>query len=109
MSLGSIASSPKWKVVVIAPEIEGLLFEDRDVIEALVGHPITDTDFTSGSFNPKTVLKQLLHGKSLAEVYGRKLQHLDLGRIRETSPIRDLQSFIKGTGSRSVSVGRRCT
>ncbi|MDQ2730889.1 MAG: hypothetical protein M3Y56_04455, partial [Armatimonadota bacterium] len=96
-SLGEIASPTMWTVVVIAPEIEALLFQDRKVIEAIAGRPVSDTEFVTGSFEPKRVLQQLLRGKPLTEVYTRMLKDLDLTRIMEASPIRELQSMIKGS------------
>ena len=52
-SLSEIPSSAMlWKVFVIEPEIEKLLFEDRSVVEALVG-TISDTEFISASFEPR--------------------------------------------------------
>jgi hypothetical protein len=103
MSLGEISSSAMWKVFVIDPEIERLLFEDHDVVEALVGRPISDTDFVSASFEPKAVLQRLLHGQSLTEVYNRILGRLDLSRIRKATPIPELLAFINREGSKTAS------
>jgi hypothetical protein len=102
-SLGEISSPSAWKVVVIAPEIEVLLFEDRKVIEELVGHPISDTDYTSGLYEPRAVLRRIFKNKPLAEVYRSRLPKVDLDRIREIPSIRELQSFMKGVGARPTS------
>ena len=99
-SLGEIASSCLWKVYVIEPEIEGLLFKDRAVVEALVGHPISDTDFIAATWEPKAILQRLMHGKSLTTVYDSRLGDLDLSGIRKVHPIPEILAFLNSEGPR---------
>ncbi len=51
-SLGQIAKGERWRVMVVAPEIERLLFDNRKILEDLVGHEVSDTDFATGQFRP---------------------------------------------------------
>jgi hypothetical protein len=97
-SLDSMSYRSAWQVFVIVPQIEVLLFADRQVLEALVGHPVSDTDLVHGAFEPQKVLRELLGGKPLLEYYRGRLPKMDLSRIRSQSPLPELDAFLKGTG-----------
>ena len=97
-SLGEIASPTNWKVFMPEPAIEILLFKDRRVIEAVLGRPISDVDFTRAAFTPEAVLEELFKGKDLQDVYNEELRGLDLSPLREISLIKELMAFLKPKG-----------
>jgi hypothetical protein len=101
-SLGSIAPSTQWRAYVIEPQIEGLIFHDRHVVEGLVGHAITDTDFVRGRFEPKKTLSDLLHRRSLRKVYETELSHLNLETLRSLPEITELRSFVQGADASHI-------
>lgn len=107
-SMGAIASSSKWIVIVIEPEIEMLLFKDRKVIEALAGRSLSETDCVRASFTPKAVLKELFAGKNLVDIYENDLPNLNLNQIREATPIQELMTFLK-LNRKSATQGKRIT
>jgi hypothetical protein len=102
-SLHSIASPFQSRAFVIVPEIEGLLFQDRTVVEALIGHKITDLEFIHGQYEPKKVLEALLQGKSRLQVFQSQLQQIDLSPLRELPVIKELQDFLHGVTQVSLA------
>ncbi|MBM3459050.1 MAG: hypothetical protein FJX77_11035 [Armatimonadetes bacterium] len=94
-SLQAIASPKRWHVTMLEPELEALFFRDRDLLESLVGHPVSDTDLVRGCYEPKRTLGELLGGASLRLVLEQKGQSLDLQRMREQSPICELRDFLR--------------
>ena len=94
-SLGQIAESDRWRVVVIKPEVEALLFEDQEIIKGLIGTRPSANDFTRGSFEPKEALKGLLGNKPISKVYER-LNLIDLSPIFDKNlDIKELIDFFQ--------------
>lgn len=101
-SLEAIESRARWQVVVIEPELEALFFTDRDILESLVGHPVSDADFVGGYFEPRKTLQKLLKGDR-ESVYREKLPTLDLQKIRELPAIRELRDFLHRVARRAAA------
>ena len=100
-SLKSIPSMGKRKVLVIEPEIEALIFRDHDVVEAMVGHSLSEIDLLRSSYEPKKVLTDLIQPRSLLETYRRLLPQLHLSSLRNEPEIRELKIFLENAKQRS--------
>jgi hypothetical protein len=92
-SLGQIAESTRWHVLVIAPEIERLLFDNRTILEDLLQHTVSEADFIEGKYKPKSVLQKIA-GMSKMQLYER-LSKIDLGPIRSRPEIQNLKLFFE--------------
>ena len=90
-SLGQIAQNTRWRVVVIAPETERLLFDNRSILEDLVQHKVTDTEFVEGQYSPNRVLQQLA-GLSKMQLHER-LAKINLDPIKKQPEIQDIRQF----------------
>jgi hypothetical protein len=99
-SLGVMAPPSKWHVLVVAPEIESLIFKDRSVVEKLVGHAISDTEFVRGQFEPKNTLVRLLDPASLLTRYKEKLPRMNLETIKNLPEIEGLRAFLSSVGEK---------
>jgi hypothetical protein len=94
-SLREVVPTAEWRVFVIAPEVEALLFEDPAVAETVAGRPLSEAELVRGRFQPREVLRQLLNGHSLTEAMGR-LRHLDLSPLQQLPIVRELRDFASG-------------
>lgn len=92
-SLRDIAPRSQVKVVVIAPEIEALFFEHRDILDKLLGKRLDDTEFVSGYVEPKKVLQRHLSGAQL-EFRLDTLEDEDLESLRSDPEISSLRAFL---------------
>lgn len=96
-SLASVALRTRWQVLVIAPEIEVLLFKDRYLLETLLDQVVSESDFQGGRFEPKKVLKRLLPGQKWSRFFQERLPQLDLTALQSQAEIERLRVFLKGT------------
>jgi hypothetical protein len=92
-SLGQIADKTRWRVIVIAPEVERLLFDDRHILEELVQDKVSDTDFVEGQYNPKKVLQRIA-AIPTSELFER-LATINLAPIQDTPDINALRQFFE--------------
>ncbi len=110
MSLGSVASHSEWRVFVMVPETEGLLFIDQHVLENLIGHNVIGNILDRGRLKPKKMLQELTGRELSLEFYQDllpRLRSMDLSRIRNQSPLAELAAFVNGvTKSRKPSSRR---
>lgn len=102
-SLGSVALRTRWEVFVVAPEIEGLLFADRHVLEDLVGRPVSDAEFQEGKFEPKKVLMKLLSGKNRVRFFQERLSEIDLTPLQNQGQVQSLRNFLDGARKNGMS------
>lgn len=102
-SLAAIASAGRFRVVVVAPELEAVLFQDPDVLEAIVRRPVSPSDLIRGHYEPKKVLLDLLGGVSRTEAFKERLPSLNLDRIRDHPAIQELSGFVQQSLARAVA------
>ena len=96
-SLEAVALRTRWQVFVIAPEIEGLLFKDRLLLEQLLKRPVSEATFQQGKFEPKKVLMHLLSGQSQTQFYQNSLAKFDLTPLQGQAEVETLRRFLKGS------------
>ncbi len=93
-SLGQVGPHDLWRVYLVVPEIEALLFTDRDLLEGLVEQAISEEDYIRGRYEPKKVLEKLLNGKPRQKVFEDRLPKLDLSSLYQLPLVRELRQFI---------------
>lgn len=93
-SLGQVALHDRWKVFLVVPCLEALLFKDKAVLEGIVATQVSPEDLIRGEYDPKTVLQNLLKGKPLNIILEQRLSQHDLSTIRDLPLIRELKAFL---------------
>jgi hypothetical protein len=93
-SLREIPSPSRRHVIVVAPEIEGLLFRDRAVLEQLVGRRVSDTELVRAEFEPRKVLSEMTGGEDRLELFRERLPRLDLSVLKTLPEIRELREAL---------------
>ena len=100
-SLGQIADSSRWRVLVVAPEIEGLLFHDKSILESLVQRRIDDTEFSLGQSAPRSTLERI-SGVPMRQLFSR-LSAVDLEPLRKQPEIQDIRRFLRSRRKKPVA------
>ena len=95
-SLGSVALRTRWQVFVLIPQIEGVLFEDTNVLASLVNRTVSERDVYEGHFGPKRVLTRLTGRKPLAPLLQERLPKIDLTPLHSVPEIQHLRQFLMG-------------
>jgi hypothetical protein len=94
-SLTQIGSSSKWKVFVVIPDIDVLLFSHKNILEAVVGTTVSETYWLEGKYNTRKVLESLLKGRSRSNVYRQQLPSIDLSPPKELPIVKDIAQFLE--------------
>lgn len=102
-SLAQIDPYAEKCVLVISPTIEGLLLEDRNIINKLLGQNIDRNEWNTLKYdaNLKKTLQEKSH-QSIINLYNR-LQSEDLEPIRRRPDIRNLLSFLQEHQNKAVA------
>lgn len=101
-SLGEVPTHSKWRVFVIAPEVEVLLFFDRSILERFVGHEVSETDLVRGHYEPKKVLADLMRNGKHPTSFEQAFAGLDLSAIREAPEVKELFRFVRSSNGTST-------
>ena len=97
------ANRRPYTVVLVVPEIERLLFEDRATAESLVGGQITDADWVRAKFEPKKVLAARLPrvsrdgGRLDLRALDELLRTVDLRALTKSNPIQRITQLIESS------------
>lgn len=102
-SMESVALRTRWQVSVIAPEIEALLFEDRQTLEKLIGRAVSASELQEAKFEPKKVLMRLLLPKNRAHFFRERLPQVDLTPLQNQREVAHLRQFLKETQRKAVA------
>jgi hypothetical protein len=93
----SAACADQWKLVLMAPETEVLLFKDRGVLRQLLGREPTQEELIRGQTGPRRVLEEALgfEGLALDEELCRRLARVDVSPLAEHSSVRQVREFFR--------------
>ncbi|MCP4695391.1 MAG: hypothetical protein GY862_00880 [Gammaproteobacteria bacterium] len=98
--LRSAASDVPSEVFLIVPEIEILLFEDRDFLQKLVGNKISDEVWSIAKFTPEKTLKSLLKTKNIASFID---EIEDISVLQRSQVLREIDSFLTSSATAGFS------
>lgn len=86
-----------WKLVLMVPQTEVLLFQDRGVLRQLLGREPTEEELTRGQTEPRRVLEEALGLEWLAldEELCRRLESVDLSPLAEHPSVRQVREFFR--------------
>lgn len=93
-SLNEAGLPSRWRVILIEPEIDALLFTDKELLEKIVGRSIDPFDFIRGRYEPNKVLKEIMPRLTRSSIY-QQLDRFDLSPLRECPPIKEVIDFIE--------------
>jgi hypothetical protein len=94
--LSATASDSLFKIVLIEPESEVLLFQDIDILKKMTAGKISELEFNAGKFNPRNTLMSLFGFKKPNErlkLMGKMDSQIVLA-IQKTPIIQELMSHI---------------
>ncbi|HLM44182.1 MAG TPA: hypothetical protein VK458_09950 [Myxococcaceae bacterium] len=93
----SAGCADMWKLVLMAPETEVLLFQDRGVLRQLLGREPTEEELTRGQTEPRHVLEQALGFKwqALDNELCRRLERVDVSPLAEHPSVQQVREFFR--------------
>ena len=91
----AVSGGVPFKVFMMVPEIEALLFRVPVAIERITGQPLSADNMALSRYKPHQVIQQLGPDKSvIIEQVVNGLTDEEVNVIRETSPIKELIEFL---------------
>jgi hypothetical protein len=92
------APPDQWKVFLVVPELEALLFQSQEVLHQLMGHEFTAQQLERARTQPRQVLQQML-GQPYRYRYDPELAHrlesVDLSSLRSLPLREEILSFYR--------------
>jgi hypothetical protein len=86
-----------WKLVLMVPETEVLLFQDRGVLRQLLGREPTEEELTRGQTEPRRVLEEALgfEWMALDKELCRRLEGVDVSPLAEHPSVQQVREFFR--------------
>ncbi len=94
--LGQLSSPEYFDIFLAVPEIAIIFFQDRNVLEQLLGQPISDIQWEIAQYQPKEILKKIFQTEDLQEAIRMRLTPLIIQKLRETELIQQILSSSQG-------------
>jgi hypothetical protein len=93
----SAACADLWKLVLLVPETEVLLFQDRGVLRQLLGREPTEEELIRGQTEPRRTLEQALGFEWLAldAELCRRLETVDVSPLAEHRSVQQVRQFFR--------------
>jgi len=97
-ALGAVAAADRYLVLLAVPEIEIILFADRELAESLFDRKLNASDWAEARNNPKLMLGKLMQGTPTRIINLSKLAHLllhhDLKPFLQLPLIKAIENFV---------------
>ena len=93
-SLGDVTLHKKFCVLVIEPQIEALLFQERSLVEQLVGKRISDAEWKRAASKPREVLTEALRPLAVQEAMETRLSRIDFASLAHNPLMQELKNFL---------------
>ncbi len=86
-----------WKLVLMVPETEVLLFQDWGVLRQLLGREPREEELTRGQTEPRRVLEEALgfEGYALDQELCRRLESVDVSPLAEHPSVQQVREFFR--------------
>ncbi|MCY1073839.1 hypothetical protein [Archangium lansingense] len=86
-----------WKVVLVVPDTEILLFQNRDVLRQVLGREPTEEEWTRGQTEPLRVLEEVFGLKEirLDKELCRRLETVDVSCLSEHPAVQQVRQFFR--------------
>jgi hypothetical protein len=84
------------KVVMAVPQLEGVLFGDRELVQRWFGDRLTQEDLIRAEYQPRMVLERLVEGSGMSvEGLIEGLSDREVERLRSAGVIREAMVFLE--------------
>ena len=86
-----------YRLVLAIPQVEAILFSDREGFEKALGRKVAEEDWFEARFRPRAVLRRLLDGSDYEQAVRSLVDALDdaaLRRMARHPIIREIREFI---------------
>jgi hypothetical protein len=96
--LASVAVRSRFRLVLAVPQIEILLFPDRDTATKIFGRKLTDVEWTRAQFQPREMANELLNNNGKTRTIEKMVARLPariLQRLAEQPLIAELRQFMR--------------
>jgi hypothetical protein len=94
MQLGQAAPPSEWKIVIVAPTLQALLFQKERVRRALLQREPSAEQLQRAPSRPKQVLGELLGEQDFLQVLRQRMKQVDLFPLWETEELRPVEAFL---------------
>jgi hypothetical protein len=97
MQLGQAAPASEWRVILLAPEVEVLLFRDEQLRRSLLPREPSPEQLEHACSSPKQVLAELFAQageQPFPDALLRRLERADMSSLWETPELRPLAEFL---------------
>lgn len=97
-ALVQVEDTDLWKVVLVVPEAEVMLFQDRNVLRQVLGREPTEEEWTRGQSEPLQVLKAVFGLENnilLDEELCRRLETVDVSCLAGHSVVQQVRQFFR--------------
>ncbi|PTL79946.1 hypothetical protein [Vitiosangium sp. GDMCC 1.1324] len=93
----SVACADLWKITLMVPQMEVLLFLDRGVLRQVLGREPTEEELTRGRTEPRRVLEEQLGLQKweLDEELCRRLETVDVSSLAEHPAVQQVRQFFR--------------
>ncbi|QRK12145.1 hypothetical protein JQX13_20150 [Archangium violaceum] len=93
----SVACADLWKVALLVPQMEVLLFQERGVLRQVLGREPTEAELTRGQTEPRRVLEEQLGLESWAldEELCRRLETVDMSPLAGQPAVQQVRQFFQ--------------
>nr|AYM52399.1 hypothetical protein [Cystobacter sp.] len=93
----SVACADLWKVSLLVPETEVLLFQEQEVLRQVLGREPTEEEVTRGQTEPRRVLEERLglERRALDEELCRRLETVDVSSLAGQPAVQQVRQFFR--------------
>jgi len=93
----SAGCADMWKLVLMVPQTEVLLFQDRGVLHQVLGREPTAEELTRGQTEPRRVLEEALGREwgACDKELCRRLESVDLSPLAEHPSVQQVREFFR--------------
>jgi hypothetical protein len=95
--LGDCNGRIPYRLILAVPQVEAILFTDRNGFEKALGRKVGDEDWFEARFRPRAVLKRLLAGSDYEDAVRKLGETLDAAALRRMARhpiIQEIRSFM---------------
>ena len=86
-----------YRLVLAIPQVEAILFTDREGFERALGRKVADEDWFEGRFRPRAVFRRLLGDEDFEErtrIFVNALDEQALQRMAQHPVVQEIRSFV---------------
>ena len=86
-----------YRIILAVPQVEAILFADREGFEKALGRKVADEDWFEARFRPRAVFRRLLEGRDYEDAAVEVIKRIDdaaLRRMARHPVVQEIREFI---------------